>query len=233
MAQEFYDDEILPWERDPDESPAAWGAFVTYRDMISEDSRGRRSLKRAAAKHYHGDFEYGVSAAKVRQFEKWSSAYDWQVRVEAWDAEQDRIKRQTHLATVEAMAERHAKDAAALQQIATLPSRLLAGQFKEMGEDQMLLTLNDLHLKDRIRLAYLGMRQVPRLQAAERLARGEPTEIVSGEIHVEGEEHLHGIAVVKRLLDSEEGIEALDAIGRLGLPSGEVVDVELEDDGTD
>lgn len=222
-----------PWERDPDETPAAWAAFVTYRDLD-----GRRSLRRAAWLHYHGDQEDTdgtPNAAELRRFKEWSRKYDWQVRVEAWDDEKDRRKREAQLKSIEEMAERHAKDAMNLQQIAALPSKLLTEQFRRQGVEEMLMELNDLHLRDRIRLAYLGSRLMPRLQVAERLARGEPTEIVSGEMYVEGEvAHLHGVAVVKRLLASDEGIEALDAIGRIGIggdtAGGEVVDVGLEGD---
>lgn len=227
------DDYTYPWERDKEagETAAAFAAFVTYRDLPPRS----RSLRKAAAAHYHDDPEAGVGRAKVVQFEKWSAEYDWQVRVEAWDDERDRVRRQAHLRAVEDMAERHARDAAAAQNLALLPLRYLANRLSdEEGRKNLQMEMQLLGLKDQIRLAFLGERLLPRLQLAERLARGEPTEIVQGELGVSVEgtvQHLHGIAVVKRLLATEEGVEALDAIGRLGLPGGDDAVEGLEDDG--
>ena len=224
--ESFEQDYREPWERGGDETPVAFAAFVVYRDMLVEF--GRRSLRRAAAKYYHDDYEYGVSAAKVRQFEKWSSANDWPIRAEAWDEENDRIKRERHWRAVEDMTERHAKEAMNLQHVAALPARLLTMQFQK-NPDEMLMKLNDLTLPDRLRLAFVGARITPRLQAAERLARGEPTEIFEGRTG-EGGELTLGADVVERLLQTDEGIAALDAIGRLGLEAPETYDA---DEGSD
>ena len=49
---------------------------------------------------------------------RWSALYSWVARAEAWDDEQDRLKRLSQIKAIEAMAERHAQQA---QAIATVP----------------------------------------------------------------------------------------------------------------
>lgn len=64
-----------PWDRQPGESDPAWAAFVVYRDM---------GLDRSTAK-----VRENVGKSQ-RLIEGWSSRHSWVMRVQAWDADQDR-----------------------------------------------------------------------------------------------------------------------------------------------
>lgn len=64
-----------PWDRQPGESDPAWAAFVVYRDL---------GLERSTAKVREN------TGKNRRLIEGWSSKNSWVVRVQAWDAEQDK-----------------------------------------------------------------------------------------------------------------------------------------------
>jgi hypothetical protein len=68
-----------PWERQDYETPRAYEAFCKYRDMGTD--RAIRAVGR----------ELGKSETLMA---RWSSNNNWVERVAAWDAEQDRIKRE-------------------------------------------------------------------------------------------------------------------------------------------
>lgn len=72
------------WERQEGESSKAFAAFSTYRDFGPN-----RSLKSAAELHY------GIagSASKLRQFQTWSSRFDWVSRCEAYDDFLEAVRR--------------------------------------------------------------------------------------------------------------------------------------------
>ena len=63
--------DLKPWDRQPNETSKAYGAFVTYRDMGPE-----RSLERVA--HTLGKSTTIMS--------RWSAAHNWVSRTEAWDS---------------------------------------------------------------------------------------------------------------------------------------------------
>ena len=68
-----------PWEQQPGESCRAFGAFCAYRALGP-----RRSLRAAAAAFYGS-----TSSSRERQFDKWSRAFDWVERTNAWDRHLD------------------------------------------------------------------------------------------------------------------------------------------------
>jgi hypothetical protein len=70
-----------PWERQFGESKDAYLLFAAYRDLGPE-----RSLARLV--------EAGESSVGVRQLEKYSSRHHWAQRSDAWDVEQERIRRE-------------------------------------------------------------------------------------------------------------------------------------------
>ena len=74
-------DSIAPWTRQPRETVAAFLAFAAYRDLGPG-----RSLARLV--------EVGESSVGVRQLEKYSSRHHWAQRSDAWDVEQERIRRE-------------------------------------------------------------------------------------------------------------------------------------------
>lgn len=87
-----------PWERQVGESGKAFEAFAIYRDMSN------RSCRKVAE-------QLGKSNGLI---ERWSRNHDWQKRVAAWDAEQDRIARQSQIDEIKKMRRRHADLASAM-----------------------------------------------------------------------------------------------------------------------
>lgn len=81
-----------PWERQKGEGEKAYEAFVLYRDM------GPKRSIRAVGQ------ELGKSRALI---ERWSSQWDWQERVRAYENELDKEARAKALKDRKAMTKRH------------------------------------------------------------------------------------------------------------------------------
>jgi hypothetical protein len=94
-----------PWEQQPGESARAFGAFCVYRDLGP-----RRTLRAAAAAYYRR-----TSGTLERQVDKWSSAFRWIERASAWDRHLDDEARQAQEVAHREMAQRHVREARALQ----------------------------------------------------------------------------------------------------------------------
>jgi hypothetical protein len=77
-------DEIPLWERQDGETSLRYAAFCRYRDMGPEE----RSLAKVAK-----EMAPAKTRLKLGQLKDWSAWDKWQIRVRAWDDEQDRIKR--------------------------------------------------------------------------------------------------------------------------------------------
>lgn len=97
------DEQSELWERQPNETAAAFYAFTYYRDLKPHE----RSLANAVRGLYPG-LTGKAFDSKLRQFQKWSPNYDWRVRANAWDRHEDRRKQAAYLNKVDEMAERHA-----------------------------------------------------------------------------------------------------------------------------
>lgn len=95
------------WEKFPEETNRAFGAFVVYRNMPAH----KRSIQ-ASVKELYDE----VAPGKLRQMQKWSSMYSWVARAGAWDKELDREARQELLKQVKDANVRHIKLAQAMQQ---------------------------------------------------------------------------------------------------------------------
>jgi hypothetical protein len=116
---DFADDEfpLRPWERQPGESPAAFTAFQTYRDLgpaRSLDEVDRRLYPPLAG----APSERPSSAPRTRRCGRislWSRQHRWGKRVDEWDRHVDREGRIAHIESVRAMNERHAVAARHLQ----------------------------------------------------------------------------------------------------------------------
>lgn len=83
--------EIQAWEKQPEETPKAFEAFVIYRDMNSD-----RSIAKVAE-------QLGKSEALLH---RWSSRYDWVKRAAAWD---DEVARETARELMRDMAKTRAR----------------------------------------------------------------------------------------------------------------------------
>lgn len=93
---------IIPpeaWERQKGESTKAYEAFTIYRDMGAS-----RSCRKVAE-------QLGKSTGLL---ERWSRVHEWQKRVSAWDAEQDRLARQAQIDEIKKMRKRHTDMATAM-----------------------------------------------------------------------------------------------------------------------
>lgn len=130
-----------PWERQKGESLKAFEAFATYRDM------DQRSLSKVGR-------TLGKSKALM---ERWSSAHEWQKRVAAWDAEQDRISRQAQIEAIKKMRKEHAALANAMLVKA-------AKALKRIPED-------DIKASDLSRLVEVGAK-------LERISRGDVGDVI-------------------------------------------------------
>lgn len=100
MAEYVDQSPARPWERQPGESPKAFQAFATYRDL----GPGRTI---DAAYCTAKGLPPGSRRAARRWF-TWSVQHRWVERVAAWDAEQDRLRRERAAKELEEMHERHA-----------------------------------------------------------------------------------------------------------------------------
>lgn len=149
-----------PWERQPFDTPKSWAAFTVYRDLGPG-----RSLVRTAA-------SLERNPAVVRD---WSRHNRWVERVAAWDAEQDRLRRLALLEETQKMAERHARQAVAAQNAAMIPVSAILTRLQGQEASEML---GGVRAADLLSLALEALRTLPASQGAERLARGEPTEII-------------------------------------------------------
>jgi hypothetical protein len=87
--------ERAAWERQPGETSRAFAAFAIYRDM----SPGERSLRATRGPRR------GHAARTVRT---WSVKNRWVERAAAWDAEQDRVRREAFTAKTKELAEQQA-----------------------------------------------------------------------------------------------------------------------------
>lgn len=91
--QDVYILEPEPWERQLNESPQAFEAFACYRDMGA--ARSTAKVSRTLCK-------------SVSLMNRWSSEHDWVKRVAAWDAEKDRMARESQINDIKEMRKRHA-----------------------------------------------------------------------------------------------------------------------------
>jgi len=128
-----------------------------------------------------------------------------------------------HLAEVERMAARHATAAQATQEAVMAPvravlERLRADREKESTEFLDALTSGSPAAAMELALASAG--RLPALQAAERLARGEPTEIIrSASVVVEA----------RSVEDLAKTVEALAVAGVLSLPLPDLEVIESQE----
>lgn len=151
--------DILPWERQPDESSKAFRAFVAYRDLPPDE----RSIQRAYETAYGRELEdRGQIPGHMK---RWCSGYDWVRRARAWDNERDRLAREAEI-----RADQEA---------------IVAMRKRHIGVAQSMQTLAAMALKDMIekaRIAEITPFQIARLMSEgtriERLARGEPDTIL-------------------------------------------------------
>jgi hypothetical protein len=187
-ADDHEDAPLLPFERQPAESSAAWVAFQKYRDLGP-----RRSLSAVERLLYppapteepqesHTPECPEMPIRRRGSLSRWSRQHDWVRRAAAWDAFLDHESRITQVEAVRAMNSRHATEARALQAKAIEALRILAA--------------GDLDMSDIVRSVVEGSK-------LERLALGEVTDAVRQEQRSESKVTLE---VVERLVATRDEV---------------------------
>lgn len=148
-----------PWERRSDESPKAFHAFATYRDLGPARSldRARQALGKNAAGY-------------KRLLDEWSSKYAWVERVAAWDAHHDALARERFTLEWQARRQQIAKDAERDQEASSLLVRALSDRFER--DPASLGALDELSADALATLALAAARTRKHSVAVEMLARG-------------------------------------------------------------
>jgi len=149
------------------ESPKAFQAFTTYRDLGPD-----RSFVKVA-----------VLLGRTRQVVSlWANQWYWKSRILAWEEELDRRKRERKFKDIEEMHIRHAKHAQSVENALMVPIQAF---LKKINKDQTLMRDNEFDnttQQDLFDLVTTIADKLPKVVDIERKSRGEPTEINSYKI---------------------------------------------------
>lgn len=196
-AEEAPDEEsgvsLEPWEQLDDETAKNFEAFAIYRDM-PPSARSLASVGRIL----------GKSTALM---ERWSRQYNWIDRVRAFDQWRDATKRAKLEQEYERMAERHATQAQALAQALMLPAQQLLKRLSENPE-QIYNEMSAMELAEQLTIMSRMASVWPNVMKAERLSRGQPTEVI-------GQEEGGAFEHVVRLEPGQDAVAYLRAITEL------------------
>lgn len=170
--------DLDPWERQPDESDAAFDAFAKYRDM------GRDRSLRKVAQQVGKDFSL---------MGRWSKRWSWNRRAYEYELFLDRKAREETVREIGAMAKRHAQQAQLFMAALSLPATALMQRVQREPDfiDRLIAGCEDVDSQGRRILNTSRTMEVmdtlrkfaeafPKVAQIERLARGEPTDIQEG-----------------------------------------------------
>ena len=158
----MHDDERPSWQRRPDlrETAKAYAAFTCFRDLLPRE----RSLARAytacrGAAAPKGPEKASVLRTPPGRWKLWRTLYQWDLRAADYDTF---VEAETRAATLDAIREMNTRFAA-IARAATgkIVERLNALQAEDISPGTLMLWLE-------------------KAQHVERLARGEPTVVMSG-----------------------------------------------------
>ena len=168
-----------PWERQPNESPEAFHAFTLYRDL----GPARRSLD-AVGKELEGTrtgtaIVFAADRAKSKRapaarrrngrISQWSREWNWVDRAARWDELVDNRLREKQLDEIERMAKRQAQHAELILTVLMRPVVELAQALQDPNRAVALATAP---ISTLFEMATETAAKLPRIQEAERLARG-------------------------------------------------------------
>lgn len=176
-----------PWERRPDESAKAFGAFVQYRDL------GFMRTLKAAAVLLYGTGE--CTPAQLSQFKAWSTKNDWVARAEAWDDYLDAVNRAQQAADV---VEMNRVQATTGRNVLTLVNRQLREWSEALDADGNAKSLG-LSPSELARLLEVSVK-------VERLARGEATTVTAAQAAVADEDHDAAVQRANAMIDEVEAM---------------------------
>lgn len=168
-----------PYQRQEKESSAAFHAFCQYRDLGSKRTLGEvsRLLYRAESPGIQiisNDDQGGKKKKKPKekhagQVGLWSRKFDWIERAAAWDRLIDQRVREKQLSEIEKMAKRQAQQAEILQQVLMSPVLALA---RGLQDPMRAVSIETAKMGELLEMSFESAKAIPRLQKAERLARG-------------------------------------------------------------
>lgn len=150
-----------PWQQQLSEPKRSFSMFCIYRDMPAKE----RTLALAAVK----------AGRLPRSLDRQSAKWHWVERAEAWDQEQDQVKREAHLEAIVAMSLRHA--GAAKDVLTTMMKPVEAMLQKMKLTPELIDNLAKLKAEELLVLINKVAQALPQVTNVERLSRGLPTEI--------------------------------------------------------
>lgn len=163
-------DELEPWDRRPGESAKAYEAFCLYRDMKPRE----RSLLKTYRQHV------GKPHARLpaSSYTRWSTDNEWVERAAAWDAHQDRERREAKLEAIREMEKLHAEVGREMLVVARAEVQKLGKRIERAltNQDEAARLKSVIPSKELASFVAIASR-------LERLSRGEPDNIqgVGGE----------------------------------------------------
>lgn len=156
---------VDPWERQHGEGDERWEAFQIYRDQIINGDP-KRSLRRVAA----------ALSKSSTLLSRWAGEDSWSKRVEAWDREQDAMKRAAMARDMENMVKRQSTSLSAAAQALLAPIQaFLVKLQKERAANPNGDPYDGYDLRELMREAREAARLLPSLIQAERLVAGLST----------------------------------------------------------
>lgn len=182
-----------PWDPEPGWSSSATEAYLAYRNL----GRGR-TLAAAARTVDKGSAWLG----------QLSSRDSWQMKVAAYDREQDRISTLGQMEETRKMGERHARQLQAQQTALATPVSEFLKRYRTAQQEGRDF-FEDWTDREVYRAVEMVARAMPALVQAERLARGLSTENVEAHVNVHGGPMSRQEAE-RVLLGIEDGSEGMD-----------------------
>jgi hypothetical protein len=150
---------VLPFERQPGETDAAWAAFEVYRDLPAS-GRSVDAAWRTAK---------GRKTRPPQHWREWSRNYSWADRAADWDREVDEEARQANLRLIVEARKRQAGVLQATQRTLAAPIIELLDRLAKKKIDMAAIDHGTLY-----RLAIAAAPLLPRLGEAELALLGEP-----------------------------------------------------------
>ena len=205
-------DHVFPWERLPDETDRGWALFSHYRDT-------------GLARSFVVTAKWACDETKLKditsQSLKWRSMHhNWSDRVASWDKEQERLYAIARNDAMRKMVERH--EIQIVDAIDGLMAPIEALNLAIVEDDDFIRSLSKMDARKLISLANTASRTIPTLMAAERLARGMPTEIHGGVVE-------HQVVHIFERDQIAEVLEVLDRSSAFDDRSGDSGNIEDTD----
>ncbi len=213
---------IYPWDRQPEETDFGWALFCHHRDSGITRSLDK-TVEAMLEKYPPGYTTQGGINLNVASLKQRSYLFGWSERTEAFDKEQERLYQIARGLAIREMADRH--EETIVEAIGSLMVPIKALQLAMEEDEGFIKSLSKTDAKKLISMSNIAARTIPSLLQAERLARGMPTEIVSGVI-----EHQ-----VTHTIERDQIGEVLEVLERAGalddrsgsVDAGEIVDAEV------